>query len=225
MSFYQDYSPTLNGTVPFNTTTTFTPYFVSSANVFLDPIVIKFNNNGASILESCVLDSTCQKAGNDEKGCAAVCGKLGDTHVVTFRSKLDASSEDRWLNIDIYDLFAANKSVSASLSKSNKNDAFAVYHDGSNAAFKSTLKEDTNNAEKQGLENAVKQLETILTNVKPGATPQEGWSIGTGLALAGSAAVGGALVYGAQKMQEKKEQQNTIDAKSNRVPLSKFSKV
>ena len=48
MSFYQDYSPTLNGTVPFNATTTFTPYFVSSANVFIDPIVIKFNNNGTS---------------------------------------------------------------------------------------------------------------------------------------------------------------------------------
>jgi len=218
MSFFQDYSPTLNGTNPF-ANTTFTPYFVNCSNGFIDPIVSKFNNNGTSILQSCVLDTACQKAEVDpnQKGCTAVCGKLGDTHVLTFKSDLD-EQQNRRLSITAYNVFAAQEDMNVALIKFSKSDSFEI-HSGGATSFKSDLKEDTKNDEKKKLEDASTHFETDLKNIKPGATPQEGWSIGTGLAVLGAAAVGGAVVYGAQKVREK-EQQNTTDAKSPRGPLT-----
>ena len=60
----------------------------------------KFNKNGTGILQSCVLDASCQKA----NGCSAICGKIpGDSQVVTFKSDLDWN-QNRRLRITAYNV-------------------------------------------------------------------------------------------------------------------------
>ncbi len=217
MEFFKTNSPTLNGTLPITNTTFSSPAVVNCSNAFLDRIVNTYNNNnGTSILQSCVQDPACKA---DTDGCAAVCGKLG-TQIVWMKSGLD-SNQNRVLNVIGWDTLTAKKTIDAALTVYSKA-AGCEFQDGK-TSFTANPSGDPA-AEKKKLDDASKQFETNLNDVKPGATPQEGWSIGTGLALVGAAGVGGAIVYGAQKVREK-EQQNTTDAKSNRLPLSKFSKV
>jgi hypothetical protein len=226
MSYFQEFSPTLNGTNPI-TNTTFTPYFVNCSNAFIDPVVNKVNNNGISILQSCVLDTACQKG----EGCTAVCGKLGDTHIVTVKSGIDdklgvdEKDQDRVFSFTLYNPFTTTVEEILKINKSIKSDSFKI-HFGDKQSFESNLsQEDPKNVDEQKkLKDALNHFETKLKDIKPGATPQEGWSVGTGLAVIGGAVVGGGAVYAAQKVREK-EQQNTTDNKPNRVPLSsRFSK-
>jgi len=223
LDFFKTKSPTLNGTYPL-TNTSFTPYFEKCFNGYIDPMVKNYNNNGTTILQSCVLDAACQQA--DTVGCSAVCGKVGfDTHLLTIISNLDEKQENRQFAVTVWDAFAAKVATTVKVLKSIKTDSFSMHRDDK-LSYKSDLSQEDpkNDVEKKKLEDALNEFNTHVKNTKPGATPQEGWSIGTGLALVGAAGVGGAIVYGAQKVREK-EQQNTTDAKSNRLPLSKFSKV
>lgn len=142
LSFFQEFSPNVNGTVPF-TNTSITPYFVSCFNGFIDPIVSKFNNNGTSILQSCVLDASCQKA----KGCSAICGKIpGDSHVLTFKSDLD-EDQNRRLRITAYNVLNPKIELDLEVIKSSDTDGFKISSSGK-TSFKSDLS--------QGISNEVK---------------------------------------------------------------------
>lgn len=121
MSFYQDFSPTLNGANPF-TNTTFTPYFVKCSNGFIDPIVNKFNKNGTSILQSCVPDASCQMA----NGCSAICGNIpGDSQVVTIKSDLD-ENQNRRLRITSYNVVNPCVEEDLEVIKSSRTDSFQI---------------------------------------------------------------------------------------------------
>ena len=207
--FFETYSPTKNGTITF-TNTTFSPEFLNCSTGVIERVL-----NATGALKSCILVDGCQNA--DTKGCSAVCN-LGERSV-TIKTGVNAK-EDRTYAMVLYNLGTNEEEMNQAF-VIPKNGNFVMLSEGKQS-FKPT--QDAA-ADKKQWEDAMNDLSTRLKDIKPGATPQEGWSIGTGLAVLGGAAVGGAVVYGAQKMREK-EQQNTTDAKSNRVPLTaRFNKV
>jgi hypothetical protein len=108
-SFYQDYSPTLNGIYPI-TSKTFSKGDWLFEISYLEKFVNKFNT---SSLLSCVLNPVCKLA----EGCTAVC--LGDSHVLTFKSDLD-ENQDRRLSIMAHNALDCQFQMSLMLSTNNK---------------------------------------------------------------------------------------------------------
>jgi hypothetical protein len=205
VTFWKDYSPTNNGNFSL-TNTSFAGKFVTDTSGFIDPIVNKFNNNGTSILQNCVLNSDCKLA----EGCTAVCGKLGDTHVVTFQSALEG--KDRVLYVTAYNALTRTKEIDLKLTH-NQADALEV---GGSTSLTHDPKADPKDQAKD-LKDAIDKLETALNNVKVGNTPQDGWSMGTLLGVGAGVAIGAGVVYGAQQMQKGQE------GADNKARTSKFS--